>query len=63
MPKFNAANKLHLRIAELSKMAHELSKRMYPEEEPGYCRNIKAEEELRKVEKELDLAVAQLARA
>lgn len=60
VPKFNVTDKLHLRIAELSKKAHQLAKCIYSEEKPDYCRNTKAEEELSKVEKELDLAVAQL---
>jgi hypothetical protein len=60
IPKYNLNDNLHRKIAELSKKAHELARCIYAEEKPDYCRGIDAEEELRRVEKELDLAVAQL---
>ena len=60
IPKFDPSNNLHLKIAGLSKRAHELARCVYSEEKPDYCRGVRAEEELRKVERELDLAVAQL---
>jgi len=60
IPKFNLSDPLHEKITNLSKKAHELAKCIYSKEKPDYCRNIKAEDELRKVERELDLAVAQL---
>jgi type II restriction/modification system DNA methylase subunit YeeA len=60
IPKFDSNNSFHLKIADLSKKAHQLAKCIYSEEKPDYCKNAKAEEELRKVERELDLAVAQL---
>jgi type II restriction/modification system DNA methylase subunit YeeA len=59
-PKYDPNNGLHKRIAELSKGAHELAKCIYDEKKPDYCRSVDAEEELRRVERELDLVVAQL---
>jgi type II restriction/modification system DNA methylase subunit YeeA len=59
-PKYDPNNGLHKRIAELSKGAHELAKCIYAEKKPDYCRSVDAEEELRRVERELDLVVAQL---
>jgi type II restriction/modification system DNA methylase subunit YeeA len=59
-PKFNPANELHRKIAELSRRAHELAKCIYAEKKPDYCRGIDAEQELKNVEREIDLAVAQL---
>ena len=59
-PKYDSNNGLHKRIAESSKRAHELAKCIYAEKKPDYCRSVDAEEELRRVERELDLAVAQL---
>jgi len=45
-PKFNPANELHRKIAELSRRAHELAKCIYAEKKPDYCRGIDAEQEL-----------------
>jgi hypothetical protein len=60
IPKYDPSNGLHRKIAELSRRAHELAKCIYAEKKPDYCRGINAKEELKKVEEELDLAVAQL---
>jgi len=59
-PKYDAQNEAHRKIAELSRRAHELAKCIYAEDKPDYCRSINAEKELKSVEGELDLAVAQL---
>jgi len=59
-PRYNPNNVLHKKIASLSRRAHELAKCIYAEEKPDCCRGIDAKEELKKVEEELDLAVAQL---
>ena len=47
-PKFNSKDKIHLKLAELSKNAHELAKR--------YCelKDLQAQEELKEVEEEID---------
>ncbi len=58
--KFDPNNNLHKKIAELSKRAHELAKCIYSNNKPDYCKNINAEKELKKVEDEIDLAVAEL---
>jgi type II restriction/modification system DNA methylase subunit YeeA len=60
IPKFDPSNGLHKKIADLSRRAHELAKCIYAEKRPDYCRGVDAEEELRRVEREIDLAVAQL---
>jgi type II restriction/modification system DNA methylase subunit YeeA len=60
IPKFDPSNGLHKRIADLSRRAHELAKCIYAERKPDYCRGIDAEQELKNVEREIDLAVAQL---
>jgi len=60
IPKFDPNNNLHKKIAELSKKAHELAKCIYSNNKPDYCKNINAEKELKKVEDELDLSVAEL---
>jgi type II restriction/modification system DNA methylase subunit YeeA len=60
IPKYDLNNGLHRKIAELSRRAHELAKCIYAERKPDYCRGVDAEEDLRRVERELDLAVAQL---
>ncbi|NAZ33036.1 MAG: N-6 DNA methylase [Pyrobaculum sp.] len=60
IPKFSPNNDLHRRIAELSKRAHELARCVYASNKPNYCADINAEDELRRVEDELDLAVARL---
>ncbi|MGC9107207.1 MAG: Eco57I restriction-modification methylase domain-containing protein [Infirmifilum sp.] len=59
--KFNPSDPVHRRIAELSKKAHELAKCLYAQTKPDYCRDVRnPEDELAKVEDELDRAVAQL---
>jgi len=60
IPKFDPNNNLHKKIADLSKKAHELAKCIYSNNKPDYCKNINAKEELKKVEDEIDLAVAEL---
>jgi len=60
IPKFDPNNNLHKKIAELSKKAHELAKCIYSNNKPDDCKNIDAKEELKKVEEEIDLAVAEL---
>jgi len=60
IPKFDPNNNLHKKIADLSKKAHELAKCIYSNNKPDDCKNINAKEELKKVEDELDLAVAEL---
>jgi type II restriction/modification system DNA methylase subunit YeeA len=60
IPRFDLNNDLHKKIAELSKKAHELAKCIYAKKKPEYCLGIDAQKELRQIEKELDLAVAQL---
>jgi hypothetical protein len=60
IPKYDLNDNLHKKIAESSKKAHELAKCIYAEKKPDYCRSVDAEEELRRVERELDLAVGQL---
>jgi type II restriction/modification system DNA methylase subunit YeeA len=59
-PKYDPNNDVHKKIAELSKKAHELAKCIYAKKKPEYCLGIDAQKELRQIEKELDLAVAQL---
>jgi hypothetical protein len=56
IPRFDPRNPNHMRIAELSKRAHELARRAHCSGEP----DPKAEEELRRIEGELDAAVARL---
>jgi len=60
IPRFDPSNELHRKIAGLSRRAHELAKCIYAERKPDYCRGVDAERELRNVEREIDLAVAQL---
>jgi type II restriction/modification system DNA methylase subunit YeeA len=60
IPKFDPSNGLHKRIADLSRRAHELAKCIYAEKKPDYCRGVDAEQELKNVEREIDVAVAQL---
>jgi hypothetical protein len=60
IPQFDPNNNLHKKIAELSKKAHELAKCIYSNNKPDDCKNINAKEELKKVEDEIDLAVAEL---
>jgi len=47
-------------IAKLSERAHELAKCIYSNNKPDDCKNINAKEELKKIEEEIDLAVAEL---
>ncbi|MFH7873581.1 MAG: CARDB domain-containing protein, partial [Candidatus Aenigmatarchaeota archaeon] len=54
IPKFNPKNKLHIKLSELSKKAHELAKKYYEQND------LVAWEELKKVEKEIDKTVAKL---
>jgi hypothetical protein len=49
-----------LLIVKLSKRAHELAKCIYSNNKSDDCKNINAKEELKKVEDEIDLAVAEL---
>jgi type II restriction/modification system DNA methylase subunit YeeA len=60
IPKFDPNNNLHKKIADLSKKAHELAKCIYSNNKPDDCKNIDAKEKLKKVEDEIDLAVAEL---
>jgi hypothetical protein len=60
IPKFDPNNNIHKKIADLSKRAHELAKCIYSNNKPDDCKNINANEELKKVEEEIDLAVAEL---
>jgi len=60
VPKYDAQNEIHRKIAELSRRAHELARCIYAENKPEYCRDINAEKGLESVERELDLAVARL---
>jgi type II restriction/modification system DNA methylase subunit YeeA len=59
IPKFNPKNEIQRKIAQLSKKAHELAKCVYAEK-LSYYKDVEAEEELKRVERELDLAVAEL---
>jgi hypothetical protein len=54
VPKFNSKDKVHLKLAELSKNAHELAKRYYKQND------LEAREELKGVEEEIDKVVAGL---
>ncbi|MEM5883132.1 MAG: N-6 DNA methylase [Candidatus Aenigmatarchaeota archaeon] len=54
IPKFDLKNKIHLKISELSKKAHELAKRYYEQND------LVAWKELKKVEEEIDKTVAKL---
>jgi len=56
IPRFDPKNPNHMGIAGLSRRAHELARRAHCSGEP----DPKAEGELRRVEEELDAAVAQL---
>ncbi|NAZ31158.1 MAG: N-6 DNA methylase [Acidilobus sp.] len=60
VPRFDPHNKLHRRIAELSRRVHELARCIHASSKPSYCAGINAENELRKVEDEIDKAVAEL---
>jgi methylase of polypeptide subunit release factors len=54
IPQFDRKNKLHLKLSELSKKAHELAKRYYEQND------LIAQEELKKVEEEIDKTIAEL---
>ncbi|MFH8119861.1 MAG: N-6 DNA methylase [Candidatus Aenigmatarchaeota archaeon] len=54
VPKFNPKEKLHIKLSELSKKAHELAKKYYEQND------LVAWEELKKVEEEIDKTVAKL---
>ena len=56
IPKFNPKEKLHTKISELSKKAHELASKYYEQDD------LQAYEELKKVEDEIDKQVADLYR-
>ncbi|MEM2838272.1 MAG: hypothetical protein QW697_06865, partial [Acidilobaceae archaeon] len=59
--KFNPNNSVHVKLAELSMRAHELAKCIYAEVKPDYCGELRSpEEELAKVEEEIDRLVAEL---
>ena len=60
IPKFDPNKDLHKKIADLSKRAHELAKCIYSNNKPNYCKSINAKDELKEVEDEIDLAVAEL---
>jgi len=60
VPKYDAQNEAHKKIAELSRRAHELAKCVYAKAKPDYCKDINADKELKNVERELDLTVARL---
>jgi methylase of polypeptide subunit release factors len=54
IPQFDRKNELHLKLSELSKKAHKLAKRYYEQND------LIAQEELKKVEEEIDRTVAEL---
>ncbi|MEM4772847.1 MAG: N-6 DNA methylase [Nanoarchaeales archaeon] len=54
IPKFNNENKLHLKLSELSKEAHELAKIYYKRKDLNKWKNLK------KIEEEIDKTVAKL---
>lgn len=54
IPKFNPKDKLHFKLSELSKKAHELAKKYYEQND------LVAQAELKKVEEEIDKTVAKL---
>jgi len=54
VPKFKPKDKVHLKLAELSKRAHTLAKRYYEQND------LEAREELKEVEERIDKAVAGL---
>jgi methylase of polypeptide subunit release factors len=54
IPKFNPKDKLHIKLSELSKKAHELAKKYYEQND------LVAQAELKKVEEEIDKTVAKL---
>ncbi|MGB2728450.1 MAG: hypothetical protein WBD09_08225 [Halobacteriota archaeon] len=54
VPKFKPKDKIHLKLAELSKEAHALAKRYYE------LKDLEAQEGLKEVEGEIDKIVAEL---
>ncbi|MEM1918154.1 MAG: hypothetical protein QW504_05680 [Sulfolobales archaeon] len=61
IPKFDPNNPIHNQISQLSKKAHELAKCIYGEVKPSYCSGLRSpEEELAKVEEQIDILVAEL---
>ena len=54
IPNFKPKDKIHIRLAELSKRAHTLAKRYYEQND------LEAREELKEVEEEIDKVVAGL---
>jgi hypothetical protein len=61
LPHYDPKNELHQKISELSRRAHDIAKCIYASVKPDYCRDLRDPEgELRRVEEELDKAVAQL---
>ncbi|MCS7099758.1 MAG: hypothetical protein RMH84_02690, partial [Sulfolobales archaeon] len=61
IPKYDPGNLVHRDISEFSRKAHELARCIYASAKPECCRNIEdPEEELKRVEIELDKAVAKL---
>ncbi|MEM2352442.1 MAG: class I SAM-dependent DNA methyltransferase, partial [Thermoproteota archaeon] len=61
VPKFNPKNELHQKIAELSKKAHEITKLINAKKKSNqYIEVSSLEEELRRVEEDLDRIVAQI---
>ncbi|MEM5861324.1 MAG: N-6 DNA methylase, partial [Candidatus Aenigmatarchaeota archaeon] len=54
IPEYNPKNNLHSKLSELSKKAHELAKKYYEQND------LIAQEELKKVEEEIDKSVAEL---
>ena len=61
VPEFDPNNLIHRRIAKLSKKAHDLARCIYAVVKPSHCdRVINPLKELEKVEREIDLAVAEL---
>ncbi|ABW01891.1 Eco57I restriction-modification methylase domain-containing protein [Caldivirga maquilingensis] len=61
IPRYDPNNELHGRISELSRRAHEIARCIHASAKPEYCGFIRDPEGgLRKIEDELDRAVAQL---
>jgi type II restriction/modification system DNA methylase subunit YeeA len=61
VPKLDPNNLTQRRIAELSKKAHKLARCIHAEVKPSYCDEVvNPLRELEKVEREIDLAVAEL---
>ena len=54
IPQFNSKDKLHQKLSELSKKAHELATKYYEQND------LVAQEELKRVEEEIDKTVAEL---